>query len=289
MKKIFTACCALLLAAPTFAQKDEFGAWLEVEGEKKITKRIDLSLGLGMRANDNLGEVSRTNAFISGSYKVCDYLKVAATYQYISDLSRGETKEKYEWKKNKKYDPNYPFIEPEYIYKFEGYNADKAFHRTKHRLSFDLSTKVKVGRFTFSLRERYQFTHSVGKDVERMRYRDKAPAGYSEPTVSIGGENWVIPNEVGSDHKNHKNNHLLRSRIGVEYDIKNCPLTPFATYEIKTSLQDGGATEATRLIVGTDWKLNKKNTLSIAYVFDDGHYSDDANIHAVSIGYKFKF
>ena len=98
MKKLFTTCCALLLAAPTFAQKDEFGAWLEVEGEKKITKRIDLSLGLGMRANDNLGEVSRANAFIGGSYKACDYLKVAATYQYISDLSRGEVKE--DFKKN---------------------------------------------------------------------------------------------------------------------------------------------------------------------------------------------
>jgi hypothetical protein len=94
---------------------------------------------------------------------------------------------------------------------------------------------------------------------------------------------------VVEDHKGHKNNHLLRSRIGVEYDIKNCPLTPFATYEIKTQLQKGGATEETRLIVGTDWKLNKKNTLSIAYVFNDGHYSDEANIHAVSVGYKFKF
>ena len=95
--------------------------------------------------------------------------------------------------------------------------------------------------------------------------------------------------EVGEDHKNHKNNHLLRSRIGVEYDIKDCPLTPFATYEIKTQLQKGGATEETRLIVGTDWKLNKKNTLSIAYVFNDAHYSDDANVHAMSVGYKFKF
>jgi hypothetical protein len=274
MKRLFTACCALLLAAPSFSQKDEFGAWLEVEAEKKITKRIDLTLGLGMRANDNLGEVSRANAVIGGSYKVCDFLKVAATYQYISDLSRGETKADY-----KKSDPT----------KLNGYNVDEAFHRTKHRLSFDLSSKVKVGRFTFSLRERYQFTHSMSKDIERIRYRDKAPAGYSEPTVSIGGENWIIPHEVGSDHKNHKNGHLLRTRIGVEYDIRKCPLAPFATYEIKTSLQDGGATEETRLIVGTDWKLNKKNTISIAYVFNDAHYSDDANVHAISIGYKFKF
>ncbi|MEE0804789.1 MAG: DUF2490 domain-containing protein, partial [Prevotellamassilia sp.] len=147
MKKLFTTCCALLFAATSFCQKDEFGTWLEVEGEKKITKRIDLSLGLGMRANDNLGEVSRANAFIGGSYKVCDYLKVAATYQYISDLSRGEVKE--DFKKNSG--------------KFNGYNVDEAFHRAKHRLSFDLSSKVKVGRFTFSLRERYQYTHSVSK------------------------------------------------------------------------------------------------------------------------------
>ena len=272
MKKILTTCCALLLAVPTFAQKDEFGSWLEFEAEKKINKRIDLTLGVGMRANDNLGEVSRANAFVSGSYKVCDYLKVAATYQYISDLSRGEVKE--DFKKDGT---------------FEGYKVDEAFHRTKHRLSFDLSSKVKVGRFTFSLRERYQYTHSMSKDIERIKYSEISKG--LNPNLQpfpFGGYEWE-EQEFTTDHKSHKNAHLLRSRIGVEYDIRNCPLTPFATYEIKTSLQDGGATEATRLIVGTDWKLNKKNTLSIAYVFDDGHYSDDANIHAVSIGYKFKF
>lgn len=274
MKKLLTTCCALLLAAPTFAQRDEFGAWVEVEAEKKLTKRIDLTLGLGMRANDNLGEVSRANAAISGSYKVCDYLKVGATYQYISDLSRGEVKE--DFKKNSG--------------KFNGYNVDEAFHRAKHRLSFDLSSKVKVGRFTFSLRERYQYTHSVSKDIKRIRYRDEVPQGFTgdAPTYAFGGYDWM-EREIGEDHKNHKNNHLLRTRIGIEYDIKKCPLTPFATYEIKTQLQNGGATEETRLIVGTDWKLNKKNTLSIAYIFNDGHYSDEANIHAVSIGYKFKF
>lgn len=274
MKKILTTCCALLLAVPTFAQKDEFGSWLEFEAEKKINKRIDLTLGVGMRANDNLGEVSRANAFVSGSYKVCDYLKVAATYQYISDLSRGEVKE--DFKKSNG--------------KFNGYNVDEAFHRTKHRLSFDLSSKVKVGRFTFSLRERYQYTHSVGKDIERIRYREEVSAGFdgSVPTYDFGGYEWFEA-EVGVDRKNHKNNHLLRSRIGVEYDIKKCPFAPFATYEIKTQLQEGGATEETRLIVGTDWKLNKKNILTIAYIFNDAHYSDDANVHAISIGYKLKF
>ena len=274
MKKIFTTCCALLLAVPTFAQKDEFGTWLEFEAETKVNKRIEMSFGLGMRANDNLGEVSRANAFISGNYKVCNFLKAGATYQYISDLSRGEVKE--DFKKNSG--------------KFNGYNVDEAFHRTKHRLSFDLSSKVKVGRFTFSLRERYQYTHSVSKDIERIRYRYDAASQphFSGYTYPFGGYEW-INREVGEDHKNHKNNHLLRSRIGVEYDIKGCPLTPFATYEIKTQLQKGGATEETRLIVGTDWKLNKKNTLSIAYVFNDAHYSDDANVHAVSIGYKIKF
>jgi RecB family endonuclease NucS len=35
MKKLFTTCCALLLVAPTFAQRDEFGTWVEVEAEKK--------------------------------------------------------------------------------------------------------------------------------------------------------------------------------------------------------------------------------------------------------------
>ncbi len=271
LKNLLFATTALLAASPALAQKDELGVWTELEVEKKMTKRLDLSAGMDFRFNDNVGETSRWRVTLGGSYKLLSWLKAGVTYQCISDLSRGEVKE--DFKKSGK---------------FNGFNVDEAFRRDKHRFTFDFTGKWKVGRFGFSLRERYQFTHTVAVDIDRVRYRDEAPAGYSGDVYDFGGYQW-ISRELGEDHKGHKNNHQLRSRFEVEYDIPNCKLTPSISYELKSGLQDAMATEGARITAGVDWKLNKKQSLSVAYIFDDGHYEDDPNLHVLKVGYKIKF
>ena len=271
-KKLLLAALATMLAIPIFAQKDEMGLWTELEVEKKMNKRFDLSAGLDFRFNDNVGETSRWRVTLGGSYKLLDWLKTGVTYQCISDLSRGEVKEDYK-KSNGK---------------FNGYNVDEASRRDKHRFTFDLTGKWKVGRFSISLRERYQYTHTVAADVDRVRYRDQAPGGYFGDAYNFGPYQWLTQ-EFAEDHKGHKNSHLLRSRFEVEYDIPNCKLTPSVSYELKSSLQDAMATDGARVTAGVDWKLNKKQSVSVAYIFDDGHYGDDPNLHVVKIGYKYKF
>lgn len=277
MKKRLLILLGLFLTTvpAAFAQRDEFGAWLEVEGEKAVTKRLDLSVGIGLRANDNVREMSRWNISLGGSYEIFKWLKAGLTYQCISDLNRKEVKEDYK-KSNGA---------------FNGYNVDEKYRRDKHRVSFDLTGKTKIGRFTISLRERYQYTHSVATDVERERYRDEAPAGYENPDNpghQFGGQTW-LSYELANDRKHSKNNHLMRTRVEVEYDIPKCKFTPSVSYELKNSLQDAFKTTETRLIAGVKWKVNKKNTLSLDYLFNDGHYSDEPNLHVVSVGYKFKF
>lgn len=262
----------MLAATSVFAQQDEMGVWTELELEKKLSKRFELSGGLDFRFNDNVGETSRWRVTLGGTYKLNDWLKTGVTYQCISDLSRGETKE--DFKKSSG--------------AFNGYNVDEAFRRDKHRFTFDLTGKWKVGRFSIGLRERYQFTHSVATDVDRVRYRDEVPAGYSGDSYEFGGYQWIT-REPAVDHKGHKNNHQLRSRLEVEYDIPNCKLTPSVSYELKSSLQDAMATAGARVTAGVEWKLNKKQSVSAAYIFDDGHYEDDPNLHVLKIGYKFKF
>ena len=270
--KILSAATLLLMSAPLFAQSDDFGLWTEFEAEKKISKRIDLSGGLDFRFNDNVGEVSRMRITLGGQYKIIDWLRAEVTYQCISDLSGGEVKA--DFKKSNG--------------KFNGYNVDEAYRRDKHRATFGLTGKWKIGRFEVSLRERYQFTHSVATDIDRVRYREEVPGGYTGVSYDFGGYQW-IEREEATDRKHHKNNHQLRSRISVEYDIPNCKLTPTASYELKNSLQDAMATVEARMTLGVDWKINKKQSMSFEYIFNDGHYSDEANLHALKVGYKIKF
>ena len=48
----------------------------------------------------------------------------------------------------------------------------------------------------------------------------------------------------------------------------------------------------TRLTLGTDWKISKKHSVSLAYIYQDGAGDDDSgtnNIHVIEVGYKFSF
>ena len=48
---------------------------------------------------------------------------------------------------------------------------------------------------------------------------------------------------------------------------------------------------AQRLQVGGDYKVNKGHTITMAYLYQHGENEDngDANLHVLSVGYKFKF
>ena len=55
---------------------------------------------------------------------------------------------------------------------------------------------------------------------------------------------------------------------------------------------DGFAIDKIRYTGGVDWKVNKKNTVGIEYMYqdmraDDGE--DDANSHVIALSYKYKF
>ena len=87
-----------------------------------------------------------------------------------------------------------------------------------------------------------------------------------------------------------KNVHYLRSRLQMSYNIRHCPLEPFVSYEFSNDLGNALHLDKTRLMAGSDWKINKKHTLSVAYVYQNGADDDASNdIHVIDIGYKFKF
>lgn len=278
---------AALTALPAAAEND-FGLWSNASIQKDITKKISIDAGFELRANDKLGELSRYGFSAGVTFKPLSFLNVGASYSFIRDYQRHEFKEHFEKDDygNLELEDGLPIL--------DGYNYYDSYWRNKHRLSLDATGKLKMGRFTLSLRERYQYTRYSQADVQRDKYRlfdegfnpDHWTGG---PVIDINGR-YAYLKESDVKHKNGKDSHMLRSRLKLAYNIKNCPFNPYASYEFSNDLEDGLKLDKTRLTVGSEIKITKKHQLDVAYIFQNyPHRDHDDILHALSIGYKFKF
>lgn len=162
-----------------------------------------------------------------------------------------------------------------YIYRrVEGETTRKgnyvpAYWSPRHRFTASLTGSVKLGRFELSLRERYQFTHRRALSVPK--YDGDDGSRKDDEQVSA------------------KNEHMLRSRAEVAYDIRRSPFTPYASVETYNDLAGSLSLDKTRFTLGTEIKLAKRHTLDVYYRFQDHADDDEANGHLVGVGYKFKF
>ena len=146
-------------------------------------------------------------------------------------------------------------------------NWRPSYWATRHRFTASLTASYTYKkRLTVSLRERYQYTYRPAHTTTRYDFDNTC---------------WE-DTEVKSKHKS-----LLRSRLKVEYDIRHCPVDPFASVEFYNSLR----LDKTRLQLGADYKIKKKHTLSLFYRYQIVNDDEDSetNIHMVGLGYSFKF
>lgn len=268
----------LLLALSMLgARADDFGLWTGIGfGQNLGVKGLDADFDLGFRSNNSVRNVDRWSAGFGLNYAVCRYLKVGASYTYMYGYSGAERKENYK-------SDNVTW---------EGYNLTHAYWRSKNRFSFDLKTGVDVGRFTFSLRERYQLTgyNSAGVVKEKYRYKKPIPV-YDENGNFV--ENFY-PNQEGypqtvGDRKEHKTKEYLRSKLEASYNIRHCPLEPSVSVELENNLREGFKLDEVRYVAGLDWKISKKVRLGASYHFNCGHDADaNDNLHAIEVSLKFK-
>ncbi len=269
LNKLFAlALIALCLPFAAHAES-EGGLWLEASVEKKLpknwwknAKNFSVNAGVSYRLGDDFRRSTRFDVSAGVDYKVTQWLKMGDAYMFICSHKAGEMNDN-----DMKTDGSGNLVK---------YEWDEGFWRNRHRGLFELTAKRKFGRFTISLRERYQYTYTPVDSTKRFDYRFE------------GGE-WKQEFDKWNDKK-RDDEHALRSRIKVEYDIKNCPLAPFVSYEIHNLIDEGMKVDKHRITAGADWNIDKKHKLSLAYLLNAPDFkSGTVRDHVVNVGYKFDF
>ena len=280
IKRILGTGC-LVLAATTMAAQSDFGVWTSVEGSTKLNKKLELSVEGEYRTQDMSSTTERISGAVNLSYKdknFLPFLKADVGYTYMYMQYMGETTIKYatdDETGDYEYDGERNMI-PKHM------NVDAAYWTARHRATASLTGSFKLGRFKFSLRERYQYTYRMPSQCDRERYY----YFYFPPTMA----EWDMENpEYTTDEKKAKSDHKLRSRLQVSYNIKGCPLEPFAEVEVYNQLDNSFAYDKIRYTVGTEYKIDKKNKLKAYYRYQDSADIDEVGGHVLGLGYAFEF
>lgn len=244
--------------------EDEFGVWATVEASKKINKKLKLDFEAELRSIEGVGNVERVSIGAGASYKITKWLKASAGYIFIYSHNLD----------NK----NIKDVINEEMY---DYNIDHAYWTERNRFHVSLSGEYKIGRVEFSLRERLQYTRTNSATTDETKYCWEC--------VDIMEEIYELTKETEPEFKKSKQNTTLRSRLTAKWDIANCKITPFASVELYTRLDEWKGCDKMRYRVGASYKLNKKNEVSLFYLYQNANDNDEPKGHAIGIGYSLDF
>ena len=272
-KSIITLLIAMLMLAPLCnanAQggEDEFGIWATVEASKKINKKFKFVADAELRTYDFVNNVERATVGAKFEYKILKWLKANVGYSFMYTHEPEETSIKDQ-------------IEDEEGNVFNEYNIDHEYWTIRNRFYLTASGEYKVGRFEFGLRERLQYTRTSSATVNETKYRYDLGM---DPILSTEDNEWIVTTEP--ELKDAKHNLTLRSRLSVKYDIPNCKINPFASVELYTRLDEWKGCDKVRYRIGGSYKINKKNSISLYYLYQDVNDIDEADGHAIGVEYS---
>lgn len=262
-----------LLLVPVYSAKaqsgdDEFGIWGTFEFSKKINKKAKFVIDAEIRSVEAVSNVERLVVGAKLDYKIIDWLKANAGYCFIYGHTLNETSIK--------------DIVDENLNLYD-YNVDDDYWASRNRFYLSLTGECKVGRFEISLRERLQYTRTGSATTNETKYRLRLDED-DEPVFDKEGAP-VYDIESGPEFKEAKNNLSLRSRLSVKYDIPKCKVTPFVSAELYTRLDKLKGYDKLRCRAGASYKINKKNSVSLYYLYQDVS-GDDPDGHAIGLEYS---
>lgn len=280
MNKKILGTLALLMLLPSFsfAQDDDFGLDLGVGAEKKLAKGVNLEVELGVRTQDNTKEVERWSAGLGLDFKLYSSaskkfdLKASAGWEYIWQNKLKSVEDKF----------NGAYIDEDTWVPnaWNGYNETSSFWRGRHRTSLGLSAGFKPNkRWSFSWKETVQYNHYCTTDsIDVFKYRKQ----YNDDNIEINPkEEW------DKKVKDARDRFVLRSKFSAQYDIKRCPLAPFASVDYGCGLNY--TANKWKFSAGSDFKIDKQNKLTFYYRFQTEDDDDEPNGHIIGLGYNHKF
>ena len=274
MKSTIALLIAVFMFAPlcsTNAQnvKDDFGIWATFEASKKIGKDFKIGADAEFRTYDFVNNVERAAIGIKVDYKILKWLKANVGYSFMYTHKPEETK--------MKYDDIVTDIDGN---EFVNYNVDHDYWVIRNRVYATISGEYKIGRFEIGLRERLQYTHTCPATVNETKYR----YDLGQDILSTDDNQWTSTTKP--EKKDAKHNLTLRSRLSVKYDIPNCKISPFASAELYTRLDEWKGYDKLRYRIGASYKINKKNSISLYYLYQDANDDDEPKGHAVGLEYS---
>lgn len=274
---LFATLLACMPSGNAYAQNrgDDFGIWATADFSKKLTKSTKFIIDAEIRTIEAVSDIERIAVGAKLDYKIKEWknlgksisqkaeLKTNVGYSFIYGHNLSETTVKDE-------------VNAELGYYNK--NIDSDYWTLRNRVYLTLSGEYKIGCIEISLRERLQYTHTSSATIDETKIRYEKVGGYK-------GE-WVEKATVDREFKNAKNNLSLRSRLQVKYDIPKCKITPFASVELYTRLDKWKGYDKLRYRAGGSWKINKKNSISLYYLYQDKSDDEEPSGHALGFEYS---
>lgn len=274
-----------LLFVPATAETDsetsnetvnEWGARFSAGTEMGLAKGLNLSANLLYSLNNDFKSTDKTKFSLTLSYRL--YRNKAKTFNLKTSLG-------YEY--SKEYMPEkYSVKDKGIVWDFDD-NEHKEYNVTvtdawwspSHRAKFALSGKLKLGRFSLSVREMYRFCHTEKVDV----YQTKSKYRYNSSLGAVAMEDSVRTAEI----KGGTNVHLLRSRLEISYNIPHFKANPFIMAEMFNDAASDFQLVRMRYSTGFDMTFNKHQNLCVYFMMQK--YYNDRILYTPGVEYTYIF
>jgi hypothetical protein len=198
---------------PLFAQDTDNGLWTTVDIKKKFKHGLALNFEEEYKLRENFSNTDKFETTIDLSWKPLSFLKGGIGYCRI--------------------DYNHPVNN----------NHLTEYWELRHRYIAYLVGSYDIGRFSLSLKEKFQQTNRVGITADKNK---------SNPT------------------------NVLRSKFEVDYNIKKSPFTPYASVEVFYAFNEPDGFQipaATKMVteirnaIGLEYSIRKNLALEAGYLY----------------------